>query len=204
MNIAEFINKYCDNSYRGYVEEIFEMKEGLDSFPIPEGFELLVEICRYPEFAIFVNKKDKAILICDEDSFSLSIYDDLVVWEVVIEKHRKYYKDAFVTQWFNLVSIDAIDDTTLFYEGGNYLGGTKGFYYTKQFENVRSQYEYSLDDIKQINPNLKINKTPWYLIIEEGSEGNVKDWHSQIHNPILSTGDFEEIHNFLFTHRYKE
>lgn len=204
MNIYEFINKYCDNSNRGYVEVTFEMKEGLDGFPIPEGFELLTEICRYPEFSIFVNEEEKALLRCDENGFSFSIYDNLVVWEVVIEEHKKYYKDAYVTQWFTLVTIDAIDDMTLFYEAGNYLGGIKGFYDTNQFENVRSEYEYSLDDIQQINSNLKIDKTPWYLIIEAGSDRNVKDWNSQIQNPILSTGVFKEIHTFLLANRYKE
>jgi hypothetical protein len=162
MNIGEFIDKYCGSSYRGYVEIIFEIREGLnDDFPIPDGFELLTEICRYPVFSIFVNKEEKAILRCDENDFSLSIYDDLVVWKVVIDHHKKYYKDAYITHWFSLVTIDAIENMDLFYEGGNYLGGSKGFYTTNQFENVSSEYEYSLNDIKKINPNLKIDKRPW-------------------------------------------
>ncbi|MDF2605827.1 MAG: hypothetical protein K0S34_17 [Bacillales bacterium] len=109
----------------------------------------------------------------------------------------EYYKDAYITQWFTLVTIDAVDDTDLFYPEGNYLGGSKGFYTTNQFENLRAEYEYSLENIRVINPNLRIDKTPWYLVIEAGSEGNIEDWYIQIKNPLLSTGDLNRVKSFF-------
>jgi hypothetical protein len=99
MNLTEFIKKYSYNSYRGYCEIIFEIKEGLEnSLPIPEGFDLLSDICRYPVFSIFVNEEEKAILQFNIDRCSLAIYDNSVVWEETIKCHRKYFKDQYVTQ----------------------------------------------------------------------------------------------------------
>lgn len=48
-------------------------------------------------FAIFINEEEKAILRCDENSFGLSIYDDLVDWSSVIRQHRKYYEDMYLS-----------------------------------------------------------------------------------------------------------
>ena len=205
MHIEEFIQKYCCSTFRGYVEYIFEGNNELeDGIPIPEGFELLTEICRYPVFMIFVNKNERAILRFYGDEYSLSIYDSLFVFDVTIEKHMKYYKDAYITQWYTLVTVDAVENVDLFYPGGNYLGGSKGFYKTNLFENVRKEYEYSLEDIKKINPNLKVNKTPWYLIIEDdGSEGDAEIWFTQIQNPILSTGEIKRVNSFLLANRNK-
>ncbi|MDF2605828.1 MAG: hypothetical protein K0S34_18 [Bacillales bacterium] len=81
MHLKEFIHKYCENGYRGYVEYVFEGKGNIkDGIPIPEGFELLSEICRYPVFAIFINRNERAILRFYEEEYSLSIYDDIVVF----------------------------------------------------------------------------------------------------------------------------
>jgi len=94
VELTEFIQKYSDNSYRGYVEIIFEMKNGLeDGIPIPEGFVLLSDICRYPVFSIFFNREERAILQFNEDRCSLAIYDNSVVWEETIKCHRKNYED---------------------------------------------------------------------------------------------------------------
>lgn len=128
IKIIEFIEKYSDDSYRGYVEIIFEIKAGLeDGIPIPEGFGLLPDICRYPVFSIFINEEEKAILQFIDDGGSLTIYDNSVVWEESIKCHRKYYEDLYVTKWFTLITIDSTDNTELFYPGGNYLGGIKDF-----------------------------------------------------------------------------
>jgi hypothetical protein len=63
MQIKEFIQKYCGSCFRGYVGDTFEGNRNLnDGIPIPEGFELLTEICRYPVFAIFINKNERAII----------------------------------------------------------------------------------------------------------------------------------------------
>jgi hypothetical protein len=97
-----------------------------------------------------------------------------------------------------------MDNTELFYPRGNYLGGSKGFYNTNQFENVWSEYEYSLEDIRKIKPNLQIDKTPWYLIVDTGFERNAEEWNSQIQNPFLSTGDFEMVKSFLVSNQSKE
>ncbi|WP_066320491.1 hypothetical protein [Bacillus sp. FJAT-29814] len=205
MSIVEFIKKYCSYSYRGYVQEIFEMKEGLeDGIPIPEGFELLTDICRFPNYAIFVNKEEEAILLCEDYKYSLSIYDNSVVWEETIKEMREYFNGRYVIQWFSLVTIDAVDDLDLFYEGGNFLGGSKGFYYTNRFGNVFAEYEYSLEDIRKINRDLQIDKTPWYLIVEAGSENDVEDWIEQIQNPLFSSGDIEKVRSYLYANRKKE
>lgn len=205
MDLSEFIKKYSDQCHRGYCEHIFEMKEGLENgLPIPEGFHLLSDICRYPVFSIFVNEDEKAILQFNEGRYSLAIYDDSVVWEETIKVHRKYFKDQYVTQWFTLVSIEAMDNTELFYPESNYLGGSKGFYATKRFENVWSEYEYSLEDIRKIQPNLQIDKTPWYLIVNTGFESTIEEWNSQIQNPLLSTGDIEMVKTFLVSNRSQD
>lgn len=205
MELTEFIDKYSDDSYRGYVEIIFEIKEGLeDGIPIPEGFVLLSDICRYPVFSIFVNEEEKAILQFNDGRCSLVIYDNSVVCEEAIKCHRKYYEDQYVTQWFTLVTIDGMDNTDLFYPGGNYLGGSKGFYTTNHYENVRSEYEYSLEDIRKINPNLQIDITPWYFIVDTDFENNADDCYKQIQNPLLSTGDIKKVISFLEANRNKE
>lgn len=96
MTINEFIEKYTNDSGQGFCQMWFygEIDKNV-GFSIPEGFQVLVDISRFPLFLVATNRKENAVIYYYGEKVTLSIYDHIVQMEVSVEKYRDYFNSLY-------------------------------------------------------------------------------------------------------------
>jgi hypothetical protein len=97
---------------------------------------------------------------------------------------------------FGLVTIGTQEEVDAFAAGkGDF--GDKEFDYAAQVDNLAAGYQYSVEELKAVAPNLNIEHLPWFLVVPEDSKTSVKEFNELLQNPLVSTGDIEEVYQFL-------